>query len=263
MLAGISTACMYPELTERALQYIAGAGAEACEIFINAPSELEDNFVKELRRIADGGGTKVISVHLYNAALEPLTFFSNYRRRFLDGIEEYKRFFHAANLLGAGIFVLHGDYRGSGRPYAHYFERFAELAEAGRAMGVTVAQENVERCTSWSADFFRAMRESLPEARFVFDVKQCIRAGNRVDEMLDAMGDRIIHVHVSDHAPGRDCLPIGQGTMDLPALLRRLRAQEFDGGVLLELYRDNYGEYGELIDSYRQILSAVQELEAL
>ena len=42
MLAGISTACFYPELTERGLSYIAGLGAQAAEVFFNAASELDD-----------------------------------------------------------------------------------------------------------------------------------------------------------------------------------------------------------------------------
>ena len=59
MLAGLSTACFYPELTERGLMFAASIGAQAAEVFFNAPSELTDSFVRELRRIADGSGTVV------------------------------------------------------------------------------------------------------------------------------------------------------------------------------------------------------------
>ena len=38
MVFGISTACFYPELTEKAAEWIAGAGIPAAEVFFNAPS---------------------------------------------------------------------------------------------------------------------------------------------------------------------------------------------------------------------------------
>ena len=182
-------------------------------------------------------------------------FFSSYYRRFQDGIEIYKRFFHAANLLGANILVFHGDRRGSNLPRNQYFDLFGELMEAGKRMGITVAQENVPRCASWCPDFFREMAVYLPEARFVLDLKQVIRADVSLEEMLEAMGHRIIHVHISDHRPGQDCLPIGKGDLDLKDLHQKLQSLGFQGNILLELYRDNYGEYKELLESY-QVLSA-------
>ena len=172
VLAGLSTACFYPELTERGLMFAASIGAQAAEVFFNAPSELTDSFVRELRRIADGSGTRILSVHPFTSGLEPLLFFSGYRRRFCDGVELYKRYFHAANLLGANLLVLHGDRRISQKPRSAYFDAFGELAGEGRAMGVTVAQENVPRCASYCPDFFRDMRQYLPDARFVLDIKQ-------------------------------------------------------------------------------------------
>lgn len=259
MLAGISTACFYPEVTERGLSYIAGLGAQAAEVFLNAASELEEGYLRELRQIADGGGTRILSVHPFTSGLEPLLFFSDYRRRFADGISFYQRYFHAANLLGAKIFVFHGDRRNSHHSRGRYFERFGELCEAGRRMGITVAQENVPRCAGYCPDFFTDMRAALPGARFVLDIKQCVRAGFTPGEMADAMGERLVHLHVSDHGARGDCLPLGQGELDLAALLRKVRGYGFDGGVMLELYRDSYGEYGELNGSYARILSAIGE----
>ncbi|MEM1483290.1 sugar phosphate isomerase/epimerase [Oscillospiraceae bacterium PP1C4] len=257
MLAGISTACFYPELTERALAYLSEAGVQAVEIFVNAPSELEDGYLRELRQIADNGGTRVISVHPFTSGLEPLLFFSDYRRRHLDGIELYKRYFHAANMLGAHILVFHGDRREAVKPRSQYFDLFGELAEAGKSMGVTVAQENVPRCASWCPQFFTEMGAYLPDARFVLDTKQCLRAGCSISDMADAMGEKIIHLHLSDHTETCDCLPVGTGTLDLNALLEKLRLNGFDGAVLLELYRNNYGAYAQLEESYRKILAAI------
>lgn len=258
MLAGISTACFYPQQTEWALRYIAGLGAQSTELFFNAPSETEDAFVSELRRIADGGGVKVVSVHPFTSGLEPLLFFSDYRRRFDDGVELYKRYFHAANLLGAEILVIHGDRREATKPHSRYFDLYGELAEQGKAMGVSIAQENVPRCNAYFPEFFREMRAYLPEVKFVLDIKQTIRAGYSETEMIDAMGSGLCHIHASDHAGERDCLPMGQGELDLASLLKQANENGFDGGVELEVYRHSFKEYIELDEGYRKILSAIK-----
>ena len=257
MIAGVSTSCLYPEKTEQALLCLGRMQIGAAEIFLNAPSEWEEPFVRELGKIAADHGIRILSLHPFISGLEPLLFFSDYERRLYDGIELYKNYFHAANLLGADILVFHGDRKESRRPIGFYAERFARLIEAGRAMGITVAHENVARCVGCAPGFFRALRGQLPQAKFVLDVKQCIRAGCSTEDMLEAMGDGVIHLHLSDHAPGRDCLPLGEGTMDLAALLKQMQAAGFDGNVVLELYRDNYGTYSQLADSYRQILGCI------
>ena len=263
MLAGISTACLYPELTERALDTILRFGIQSTELFFNAFSELNPNYLRELRQRADDCGTRILSIHPFTSAMEPLLFFSGYYRRFEDGLEFYKQYFEAANLLGAEILVFHGDRREAQRPYESYFDRFAMLMEAGRRMGVTVAQENVPRCASWQPHFFEQMRRALPQARFVLDVKQCLRGGFSAEEMAQAMGDGLVHVHLSDHCAGQDCLPIGKGDMNLPRLLQQFRKQGFDGGVILELYRNNYRDFSELDESYRKILDAISKQQAV
>ena len=63
---------------------------------------------------------------------------------------------------------------------------------------------------------------------------------------------------MSDHGARGDCLPLGTGELDLAALLGRVRGYGFDGGVMLELYRDSYGGYSELDDSYARILAAIR-----
>ena len=45
---GVSTACLYPEVTERAVDELAAAGVKTIEIFYNSPSEYRPEFLKEL-----------------------------------------------------------------------------------------------------------------------------------------------------------------------------------------------------------------------
>ena len=127
MLPGISTACLYPELTEKALKQLAKRGVAAVEIFFNAPSELEESYIRELAQMARDGGIRIVSIHPFTSGFEPMLLFSSYRRRTLDGLECYKRYFHAANLLGADYIIIHGDHRDHNRSRAFYFHAFGEL----------------------------------------------------------------------------------------------------------------------------------------
>lgn len=264
MLPGISTACFYPELTECALSKLAESGVAATEVFLNAPSEMKEPYIKELGKIAASGGTRVLSVHPFSSGFEPFLLFSTYRRRTEDGLEYYKGFFGAAALLGAKYVVIHGDGRRRETPRPFYFDVFGELIALSKRMGVLAVQENVPRCNSFCPDFFVDMAAYLPEVRFVLDIKQSLRAGYRAEEMAAAMGRRVCHVHMSDNDETRDCLPVGQGTQDTTALLGMLHRQcGFDGGVVQEIYRDNFADYPELYAGYQALARCVALAERL
>lgn len=262
--AGISTASFYPMLTETAMEGLAKNGVRATEVFFNAPSELNADFTRRLAGIARDGGVEVMAVHPFTSGIEPLLFFSDYRRRTLDGFEFYKRYFDAANQLGAQILVIHGARREHPFGLTQYFDVFGELIELGKQQGITVAQENVPRCIGHDPAFFRAMREYLPDSKYVLDFKQALREGSDPLEMARAMGTGLCHLHISDHNEQSDCLPIGQGKLDLAALLQTLQEENgFDGAALLEVYRCSYDQLEELYVSCRAIEHAVDSVESI
>lgn len=252
MKLGISTACLYPMETERSLKTLAPMGFEAYEIFFNTFRELQPDFLKQLRVLAED--KEIVSVHPFTSGFETMLLFSSYRRRFEDTLEFYRNFFDAANQLGAKIMVLHGerDPVRSTITEEEYFDRYAELFRLGRQNGIIVAQENVNRFRSESPSFISRMRKSLgTECAFVFDVKQAVRAGKDPYEMLSAMGERLVHVHVNDNTPQEDCLLPGCGEMDYQRLREALRALSYDGCVILEVYRKNFKAFSEIVQSRR------------
>ena len=253
MKAGISTACFYPRTPEEAIGFLSAHRVPHIEVFFNSFSELKRDYLRKLRFELQNGGVKVLSVHPFTSGMEPILFFSDYERRVEDGLELYRHYFEAANQLGAGILVFHGDRRESNCSEERYFERFLRLVRLGREFGVTVAQENVERC--------RRMRAELgDEARFVLDVKQARRAGEEPMKVLEALGQSVCHIHISDGGVAGDCLPIGDGEMDFSAFFQKLRELRYRGGVLLELYRHNYRASEELIQSYEKLRENIGRL---
>lgn len=260
MLAGISTACLYPQNTEEVLTILAENGVESTEVFINSASEMQTDYVNELRRIADSGGVRVLSVHPFTSGMEPMLFFSKYQRRFEDGREFYKRYYETAGLLGADIVVFHGNLLQLKIEPEEYFERFAILLEDARREGMRLCHENVCRCTGRSPDFFRQLADALPQAEFVFDIKQAVRSEENVMDFAKAMGKNIAHVHISDHDESRDCLSIGHGSFNIPEFLNYMQTIGFTGGMIVEVYRHNILGFVELFGGYQQLSHQISTL---
>lgn len=257
MSIGISTASFYPELTETALRVCGEQGVPCTEIFINAPSEIEPPFVRELARIKQAYGTKVLSIHPFTAAIEGYMLFSAYERRFIDAMDFYMRYAEAAATLGAKYIVLHGDRTPTPvLSCAEYTERFLQLNLRMQTLGVTLTQENVNLYSASKPDFIRGMRKySGDTISFTFDVKQAVRSGHTPLQLLEAMGEKIVHVHVSDHTDGADCLLPGRGRYDFGALFDRLDGQGYDGDYVIEVYNAAYQSYDELVGSMRYLHS--------
>jgi sugar phosphate isomerase/epimerase len=61
---------------------------------------------------------------------------------------------------------------------------------------------------------------------------------NRTQSLLDAFGDRLSHVHLSDNRGGESDLhlPLGAGTIDWKNVVRMLKRAGWDGTVTLEVF---------------------------
>lgn len=243
MRFGASTSCFYPLETEKALKEVIGLGFEKAEVFMNAPCELEIPFVKELKAIADGSGTEIISVHPFSSFLESSCIFGDYKRRYDDFIPLYEKTCQAAAMLGAHIVVIHGAVASPKIPIPdeRYFERFYQLVQIGRREGIMVCQENVNRFKSQSIDFCKKMRCALgDDFHMVFDVKQTVRAGENTFDFLNEFKNEIAHIHISDNGFAGDCLPIGMGCFDFKRLKDIMDSADYKGDCVIEIYSGSY-----------------------
>lgn len=256
MLWGASTANLYPDLTEHCLEQLLQLGFRQIEVFLNTESETAPAFLQAMKDRADAAGASFTSVHPYLSGSEPYLLFSQYERRFRDGLEMYKPLFEAAARLQAPYVVMHGDRLGGVLPVEESIGRFEQVYDLGQTFGVRLLQENVVRFRSSDNDYLCAMRCQLGEkAGFVFDFKQCRRSGHTPDTVLEAMGSALRHIHLSDATAQVDCLPPGQGTADLVGVLQQVTQRGYDGAVMLELYRSNY-EHPEVLWSSMQQIKA-------
>lgn len=252
MRLGASTACFYPLETEQALKKVCSLGFKAAEVFMNAPCELEEDFAKELNRIANDSDTDIISVHPFSSFLESSCIFGDYQRRFEDFIGVYQKTCHAAAVLGAKYVVIHGAVSVPKIPIPNerYFERFRYLTRLGKAEGVTVCQENVNKFKSQSIDFCKEMRSALGnDFNMVFDIKQTVRANQDTFAFLEEFKNEIRHIHISDNSSKGDCLPPGRGGFDFKKFKSVLENGNYAGDCVIEIYSGNYDVSKELMES--------------
>ncbi len=252
MNIGASTSCFYPLETEKSLEKVIETGFKKAEIFFNSPSELEPDFVSEMKKQADASGLEVLSVHPFSSSLENTCIFGEYQRRYDDYIDLYKKHFQAAAMLGAKFVVIHGALARQKRdvPRELYFERFNSLIELGKQEGISVCQENVVRFLSEDLEFLKDMRASLgDDFKMIFDIKQAIRSGYSPFEVLDEMKNEIVHIHISDSNSDFDCLPPGRGNFDFKRLFDEMDTAGYKGDYVIEIYSKGFDVENELITS--------------
>lgn len=255
MEIGASSACFYPMETEKAFLHIAELGFNHSEIFFNSRSELERPFVRELKAIRDAYGINVTSLHPYRSFAEGYNFFSSYERRFLDGVDNYKRYFDAAATLGAKYIVLHGSKKHIDITPEQYADRFRRLNEVAHTFGCTVAHENVVEYIGAKPEFMQSMKNYLGDNfKMVLDIKQARRAGVDPYEFIRIMGNNIVHVHLSDYSRECDCLPpCEEGLFDFTTFFKELHKVGFNGKYMIELYSNNYSKENEILKSAKYL----------
>lgn len=260
---GISTSCFYPMETELALENAARLGIRDFEVHLSTFSELNDGYLKELNKILKHYGARVHSLHPFYSMLESAMFFSEYNeRRFADGVEIYKQFFHAAARLGADYLVFHGGSTiGKSRCLVsddEYIERYNYLWECGKKCGVTLLHENVYTHKAQSVEFCRKLIDYLGDkALFTFDNKQARRAGYASVDFAQALSGHIRNIHISDCDTEHDCLLPGRGREDYAAIKSVMSGEDEGAFWTIEVYEDAFDDPEELRYSVNYLKSVL------
>ncbi len=261
-LLGISSACFYPEKTENTVSVIAELGYTRAEFFLNTHREFSSAFLSELKKMCLFSGITPVSVHPYTSFAEPNFFFSDYPRRFDDGLELYKQYFQASAEFGARFFVFHGGLcrQRAKMPPERYAERYAVLHDTALAEGVTLCQENVVDHLCGNSEYVGSLKKLLGKnIAFALDLKQANRAGEDPMIFAEMMGQQLMHCHVNDFDPEHSCLLPGFGDFDIRELYRRLNMSGYQGDLITEVYSNNYTSLDEIVQSRKKLQKILTE----
>lgn len=258
MKIGISSSCLYPMYTEESFKLIASNGIKLSEIFFNANCELAPPFIKQLREIKDEYGVSLSSIHPTMSLAESFMLFSNYDRRFFEGIDMYKRYGEIAAELGAKYVIMHGGKPNGTMDNHGYFDRFARVGEVVRKEGATLLQENVVNFRAGSLEALEDMSDYLgDQVNYCLDVKQSIRGGYSPYDVLHLLGSKIKHLHLSDSNSRFDCMLPLDGNFDFKKFLSEAVDCGYAGDAVIEVYRAAFREPQELFESHKKLLKNI------
>lgn len=257
MKVGISTATFFlKELTEDCFSVIRRLQGDCCEVFLTTFSEYEEDFAYMLKERL--GGLEVYSVHSLNTTFEPQLF--NPAKRTREDMEKiFRKVLRAGQILGAKVYTFHGQSR---LKKTHNFDpvavgkRMFELGEIAKEYGITLSLENVHWAVFNTPQFFAECKKYCPNCGAVLDVKQAWQSGYDWRDYLDAMGDRLTNIHLSDHKDGKICM-VGDGEFPFEELVERLKKMNYQGPLLIEQYASNYDDYSQVEKSVKYLKNII------
>ncbi|HVF52836.1 MAG TPA: sugar phosphate isomerase/epimerase family protein [Actinomycetota bacterium] len=158
----------------------------------------------------------------------------------------FKRAFDCFADAGVSLVNLHPDQRvplhSQDNVRKQNAEAIAAIAEDASQRNIRLMIENLDRGFS-GVDDLAALFEAVPDAGFHLDIGHAnLRLGlgepNRTAALLEAFGDRLAHVHISDNRGGAEDLhlPLGAGAIDWKLAVRQLKGVGWDGTVTLEVF---------------------------
>lgn len=252
MEIGLSSASFYHGVnTEDSISLMKRTGFDFGEIFLNSPSEYEEEFIKVLLEKIKSNQFKVSSVHAFGSQFEPYLF-DKYKRRREDMIKYFKAVCRAGSMLGAECYVFHGmrleNFELLDKNLV--IDIYNELCYIALENGIKLSQENVSWCMSSNIEFLQMLKENCKyPVYFTIDIKQAYKAGIEPSKYIETMGKKIINFHINDRDDKNVCLLPGKGTVDYVGILNKLNEVEYKGPAILEVYRSNYRDYEELLES--------------
>jgi len=264
MIFGMSTASFFlDKYTEDAINEIGKMGIKNAEVFFSSVSEYKPEFVKELNKRADDNGINIYSIHALNTQFEPQTFSMHERQRD-DAYDVYKRVLEAGAVLGAQVYVFHGPTNVKIAKKLRINYEYAGLmvskaANLAKQYGIKFSYETVHWCWYAKPDFPTKLNEHLTTDNlyFTLDLKQAGQSKYDFEDYIDAMGDRLVNVHICDFVVDekRGIIPKlpFKGSLNFKSLKNKLYDINYNGGMILEVYTNNYKNLEELKDNYYYI----------
>lgn len=208
-----------------------------------APRGMSDADITAVARAADSFGLDVpsISPGLFKLSLDD------------PAIDEHRgelgvRCLEMAQMLGAGVMVIFPYFRTDRDEPEDVWpdvlvEDFQRVADLAAERGITIAVENEPICYAATGQSLARLLDEIdrpncganwdPANHFVYRPED-FRGG------YEALGERIVHVHVKDHAVddqgNRRTVPAGEGEVDWPGQVRALLGDGYQGLMVVETH---------------------------
>lgn len=84
-----------------------------------------------------------------------------------------------------------------------------------------------------------------------YDIGNSAALGFDPEEELEAYSDRILNVHIKDRLLGGSTVPLGSGNADIPKVLKKLNAINYNGNYILQTARAVDENHTDVLCQYR------------
>jgi L-ribulose-5-phosphate 3-epimerase len=235
-----STICFKPYSLDEALSGLAAAGFENVEIgavkgFLEHldPDDLGPRAIAETRAALGASGLRVVSM----SGHAPL--------HLQEGYDRLRRVLHAGAELGiVALNTFTGDAE-SDEERAAFIANVRKVADEARELGVVLCIEtdsNLMPTGKAGVDLLAEIGHDW--IRINYDPGNVVYyAGASPEEDIKHVLGLVGHVHLKDKRGGKGVLdfpPLGEGELDIPAMLGELRDAGFSGPVSMEVEFTNY-----------------------
>jgi sugar phosphate isomerase/epimerase len=223
----------------REIAWISDAGFDFIDLTLEPPLAAVQNL--DLQAVRSALEEHELPVVGHTAYYLPLCHpFESVRRAV---VEEFKICLEAFAALGAKWMNLHPDSHAPFHNRAFVIEQNLETIRAllplSRELGVGLMMENLPGTYNTVRQICELM-DGIPELGLHLDIGHAnlLVNVNTTDELLNAYGKRLQHVHLHDNKGGSADLhlPLGAGTVDAVHCIRSLQAIGYDGTITLEVF---------------------------
>ncbi|MDQ7991543.1 MAG: sugar phosphate isomerase/epimerase family protein [Propionicimonas sp.] len=233
-LISLSTSAVYPESSSRAFAVARELGFDAVEVMVGIDPTSAD--VDALLRLRDYYEIPVASVHAPTLLLTQRTWGP-------DPWDKLERSGAAANRLGASVVVVHPPFRWQ-RAYAAAFT--TGIRQLHHTTGVVFAVENMYPWRGPRDTEVRAYSPSwdpseLDLDHLTLDMSHAATARLASLDLVEAWGDRLAHLHLTDGLDGTSDLHLlpGMGNQRADEVLAALAGRGYTGQIVLEVKTNN------------------------
>jgi sugar phosphate isomerase/epimerase len=225
----LSTASTYPESTASAFEIASRLGYDGVEVMVWTDPVSQD--ADALRGLSDRFGVPVLAIHAPCLLLTQRVWST-------DPWAKLQRAQAAAERVGAATVVVHPPFRWQ-REYARGF-----VEGLHRMQSETDVKFAVENMFPWRARS-REIAAYLPHWDLLeldypattLDLSHTATSNSDALRVVDALGDRLQHVHLADGSGSSkdEHLVPGRGTQPCSDVLERLARRGYAGTVVLEV----------------------------
>jgi sugar phosphate isomerase/epimerase len=225
----LSTASAYPLNCATSFEIAGRLGYDGVEVMVWTDPVSQD--ADALRRLSEHHGLPIVALHAPTLLITQRVWGT-------DPWPKLRTSCEVAVAAGAGTVVVHPPFRWQ-REYARGFA--IGVAELEAEFGVQVAVENMFPWRARGREIMAYLPHWDPVAQpyehVTLDTSHTATAGVDPIAMADALGERLVHLHLADgsgSAKDEHLVP-GRGNQPCAELLERLAGQGWDGNVVVEV----------------------------